>query len=362
MGRGVFWSALGGLALLAGGGTAFHYMQSQAVSSPTVQPTPNAPARTSGVAVEVVPVAVDTVVEDLRAVGTLQPNEAVAIAPEISGRVSRIAFREGENVKAGDTLVELDAVMLQAELDKARSDITLAQANNERAQALARQGISTQRARDEAQAAFQAAQANLALAEARLQKTTLTAPLSGVVGLRSVSTGAYVTPGQRLVDLVDVDTLKVDFRVAETDAAQIRVGQAIVIAADAVPNASFDGKIYAIDPIVDVNGRAIRLRATVDNRDRRLSPGFFARIRIVVEQRANAVLVPESAIFPVAGKTLVYRVVDGKAVQTEVVLGLRRPGEVEIRRGLSATDTVVKAGQQRLRDGSVVQVVTPPRV
>jgi membrane fusion protein (multidrug efflux system) len=171
-----------------------------------------------------------------------------------------------------------------------------------------------------------------------------------------------VTPGQRLVDLVDVDTLKVDFRVAETDAAQIRVGQAIVIAADAVPNASFDGKIYAIDPIVDVNGRAIRLRATVDNRDRRLSPGFFARIRIVVEQRANAVLVPESAIFPVAGKTLVYRVVDGKAVQTEVVLGLRRPGEVEIRRGLSATDTVVKAGQQRLRDGSVVQVVTPPRV
>jgi membrane fusion protein (multidrug efflux system) len=217
--------------------------------------------------------------------------------------------------------------MLQAELAKVRSDLVLAQANQERAQALAKQGIGTARARDEAHAAFQAAQANLALAQARLDKTTLTAPLSGVVGLRTISTGAYVTPGQRLVDVVDLGR--------------------------------FDGKIFAIDPIVDVNGRAIRLRAQVANPDRRLAPGFFARIRIVVEQRQNAVLVPESAVFPVAGKTLVYRVMDGKAVQTEVTLGLRRPGEVEVRRGLSAGDTVVKAGQQRLRDGATVQVVTP---
>lgn len=356
MGRGVFWSALGGLALLAGGGTVFHYVQSNASSSPPEAGTPQA-VRAVGSAVEAVPVAIDTVIEDIRAVGTLQPNESVVIAPEISGRVSKIAFREGETVKAGDALVELDAVMLQAELDKAKSDLALAQANQERAHALAKQGIATQRARDEAQAAFQAGQANLALAQARLEKTTLTAPLSGVVGLRTISTGAYVTPGQRLVDVVDVDTLKVDFRVPELEAAQIKVGQHIVVNADAVPGASFDGQIYAIDPIVDVNGRAIRLRAQVANPDRKLAPGFFARIRIVVERRENAVLVPESAVFPLAGKTLVYRVVNGKALQTEVTLGLRRPGEVEVRRGLASGDTVVKAGQQRLRDGAVVQVV-----
>jgi membrane fusion protein (multidrug efflux system) len=357
MGRGVFWSALGGLALLAGGGVAFHHFQSASSSPP--EPGTVQAVRSTGAAVEAVRVSVDTVIEDIRAVGTLQPNESVVIAPEISGRVSKIAFREGESVKAGDVLVELDAVMLQAELAKVRSDLVLAQANQERAQALAKQGIGTARARDEAHAAFQAAQANLALAQARLDKTTLTAPLSGVVGLRTISTGAYVTPGQRLVDVVDVDTLKVDFRVPELEAAQIKVGQSIVVVADAVPGASFDGKIFAIDPIVDVNGRAIRLRAQVANPDRRLAPGFFARIRIVVEQRQNAVLVPESAVFPVAGKTLVYRVMDGKAVQTEVTLGLRRPGEVEVRRGLSAGDTVVKAGQQRLRDGATVQVVTP---
>lgn len=358
MGKGAFWSALGGLALLAGGGAVFHYVSAK--SSPPAPGSSAQAVRSTGAAVEAVPVLVDTVTEDLRAVGTLQPNESVVIAPEIAGRVVKIAFREGESVKSGEVLVELDAVMLQAELDKARSDLALAQANQERAQALAKQGVGTQRARDETQAAFQAAQANLALAEARLQKTSLTASLSGVVGLRTVSVGAYVTPGQRLVELVETDPLKVDFRVPELAAAQLKVGQTILVTADAVPGAVFNGKIYAIDPIVDVNGRAIRLRAQVDNPDRRLSPGFFARIRVVIEQRENAVLVPESAVFPMGGKTLVYRVVNGRAVQTEVTLGLRRPGQVEVRRGLSPTDTVVKAGQQRLRDGASVQVVASP--
>jgi membrane fusion protein (multidrug efflux system) len=247
--------------------------------------------------------------------------------------------------------------MLKAELDKARSDLALAQANRERALTLAQHGSGTHRSRDEAQAAHQAAQANLALAEARLQKATLTAPLAGIVGLRTVSTGAYVVPDQRIVELVDVDPLKVDFRVAELNFAQLRVGQTILVSADAMPGVTFDGKIYAIDPIVDVNGRAIRLRAQVPNPDRRLSPGFFARIRIVIERRPNAVLVPESAIFPLDGKTLVYRVVNGRAVQTEVVLGQRLSGQVEVRQGLSSDDMVVRAGQQRLREGVPVQIV-----
>lgn len=356
MGRGVFWSAFGAIALVAGGAAWVHY-QPAVISSPPAQanatPSPGSPV----IAVEAVPVTIDSVIEDIRAVGTLRANEAVVIAPEIAGRVASIRFREGEAVKAGDVLVELDATMLQAELDKVRSDVALAQANQERALTLAKQGSGTHRARDEAQAAYQAARANLALAEARLDKATLKAPLSGVVGLRTVSAGAYVTPGERLVELVQVDPLKVDFRVPELEVAQLRVGQPILVAADAVPGQSFQGKVYAIDPIVDVNGRAIRLRAQVPNPDGKLSPGFFARIRIVVEQRQDAVLVPESAIFPLGGKTLVYRLVDGRAVQTEVVLGQRRPGQVEVRKGLAAGDTVIRAGQQRLRDGIAVRVV-----
>jgi membrane fusion protein (multidrug efflux system) len=361
--RRVFWSAIGAIAVVAViSWVLLNYFSSFAVSSPG---TPTGAARaqqTGGIAVEAAPVVVGTVIEDLRAVGTLAANETVVISTEISGRISRIAFREGEAVKAGDVLVELDDNILKAELDKVRSDMALARANRERAVTLATQGSGTQRARDETEAAYQSQQANIALAEARLQKAVLTAPLSGIVGLRNVSVGAYVTPGQRIVELSEIDTLKVDFRVPELNAAQIRVGQKVLITADAVPGASFEGNIYAIDPIVDINGRAIRLRARVPNRDGRLSPGFFARIRIVLEQRQNAVLVPESAIIPSDQKVLVYRVVNGRAVQTEVVIGQRLPGQVEIRNGLSANDTVVSAGHQRLREGSTVQIVTPKGV
>jgi membrane fusion protein (multidrug efflux system) len=357
--RTTFWSAIGALILLAFG--AWFFMDFLSLSTISAPPKPAATARnqqsSAAIAVETKRVSVDTVYEDMRAVGTLAANESVVIAAEIAGRISRIGFHEGEPVKEGEVLLELDDTVLKAELDKVRSDLSLARANRERALTLANQGAGTQRARDETEAAFLAQQANLALAEARLQKSTLTAPFSGVVGLRNVSVGAYIIPGQKIVDLADIKTLKVDFRVPEINAAQVRVGNTILITADAVPGASFEGNIYAIDPIVDVNGRAMRLRAQVANPQGQLSPGFFARIRIVVNQRPNALLVPESAIIPLDGKLLVYRVVDGRAVKTEVVLGQRLPGQVEIRKGLSATDTIVTSGHQRLREGAVIQVV-----
>lgn len=345
--------------MLAFGGWFFlDYLALSSISSPT---GPAGAARNqqqgAAVAVETTRVAVDTVMEEMRAVGTLAANESIVISAEIAGRISRIGFIEGEAVKAGDVLLELDDTVLKAELDKVRSDLSLARANRERASTLATQGAGTQRARDETEAAYQSQQANLALAEARLQKSTLTAPFSGVVGLRNVSVGAYIVPGQRIADLADVNTLKVDFRLPEINATQVHVGNTVLVTADAVPGATFEGNIYAIDPVVDINGRAIRLRAQVPNPQGRLSPGFFARIRIVVDQRPEALLIPESAIIPLDGKILVYRVVNGKAMQTEVELGQRLPGRVEIRKGLSKDDTVVTSGHQRLREGSAIQVV-----
>ena len=199
--RGVFWSAIGALLLVAVGSWVFlNDVSTSATSSPGTPPGMAARGQPAGVAVEAAPCD-GTVTEDLRAVGTLAANETVVISTEISGRISRIAFGEGEAVKTGDVLIELDDNILKAELDKVRSDLGLARANRERALTLANQGAGTQRARDETEAAYQAQQANLALAEARLQKAVLIAPLSGIVGLRNVSVGAYVTPGQRIVEL-----------------------------------------------------------------------------------------------------------------------------------------------------------------
>ena len=310
-------------------------------------------------AVEAARVTVGTVIEDLRAVGTLRPNEAVTVVSEIAGRVERIGFREGQAVSAGDVLIELDASILRAELAKARSDLTLARANHERAAALTTRGMTTQRALDEARAALQAAEAGQALALARLQKATIKAPLAGVVGLRAVSVGAYVTPGERIVELADVDPVKVDFRVQELALSELRRGQPIRVTVDALPGRTFEGEIDAIDPLVDVAGRAIRLRARIPNPRRELSPGLFARVQIVVERRENALLVPESAVFAEGSKRFVYRVVDGRARLTGVQLGQRRPGQVEIRKGLASDDVVVTAGHQQIRDGARVDVVDP---
>jgi membrane fusion protein (multidrug efflux system) len=358
MARRSFWLVLATAAVAIGVG-AHQYLPEISPLAHGQSAKAAVPKMERGVAVEVQRVAVSTVVEDIRAVGTLRPNESVVIAPEIAGRLSRIRFNEGDRVKAGDVLVEIDPVILRAELDKARSDVALARANHDRATTLAQQGTGTLRARDEAVAAFQAAQANVALAEARLEKATITAPLSGIVGLRAVSVGAYLTPGTQIVELADVDPLKVDFRVPELQVANLRPGQNIVIAADAIPGAAFEGAIYAIDPIVDVNGRAIRLRARVPNPDGRLLPGLFVRIQIIVERRQDAVLVPESAVVAEAGKTFVYRIVNGRAERVDVALGQRRPGVVEVRKGLGREDTVVTAGHQRLGDGALVEIRAP---
>lgn len=361
MAKARFWSILATLAVAA---TAALYWYAQhgdpsiwagVLARPPVDEVPgDEPAL---VTVEAARVDVTTVVEDLQAVGTLRPDEAVTVAPEIAGRVERIAFREGQKVAQGDVLVALDTAILQAELAKSRSDLTLARANHERMVTLSREGMAARQARDEALAALQSAEAGVALAEARLEKATIRAPLSGVVGLRSVSVGAYVTAGQSIVELADIDPIKLDFRVPELALAELRTGQAIRVSVDARPGKVFEGTIYAIDPVVETAGRAIRLRARIPNPHGELAPGLFARVDIVVARRENAIVVPEAAVFSRGQKRFVYRVVDGRAVLTEVQLGQRRPGQVEIRSGLARADTVVRAGQQQLRDGVRVEVI-----
>lgn len=354
MGKSGFWLVFIVVAALLGGGAYYYVRVADRTSGPVRAEI--APAE-GGIAVEAARVAIDTVIEDLRAVGTLRPNEAVTVVSEIAGRVERIGFREGQAVAEGAVLIELDDSILRAELAKARSDLTLARANHERAAALTTRGMSTQRALDEARAALQAAEAGQALAQARLQKATIKAPLSGIVGLRAVSVGAYVTPGERIVELADVDPVKVDFRVQELALPELRRGQPIRVTVDALPGKTFEGEIDAIDPLIDVAGRAIRLRARIPNPRGELSPGLFARVQIVVERRENAVLVPESAIFAEGTRRFVYRVIDQRAVRTGVELGQRRPGQVEIRKGLERGDVVVTAGHQQIRDGSRVDVV-----
>jgi len=294
---------------------------------------------------------------DIRAVGSLLSDEAVILAPELSGRLSEILFREGQPVKTGDILAKLDDALAQAEVTDAQARLTLAAANNERARSLSRSGAGTVRVRDESIAAFETSQAALELARTRLAKHVLRAPFDGTVGVRSVSAGAFVSAGTAIVNLEKIDTLKVEFKVPEIHLQDVKVGQKISVEVDAVPGRTFEGEIYAINPLLDVNGRALQVRARLANLEMVLRPGLFVRIAITGITRRGVIMVPEAAIVPRGGDAFVFRVADGKAVETRIKIGQRANAEVEVLEGLDAGTMVVTAGQQKLRNGDRIEVL-----
>lgn len=306
--------------------------------------------------VETVQVRAGQSAADIRTVGSLQSDESVQISSEIAGRIADILFLEGQHVSQGDDLVRLDSSLTQAELDDARARLALAEANHDRTSVLAKGGNATQRANDEAIAARATARAAFALVDARFDKLKIRAPFDGVLGIRKVSVGAYVNPGVEIVNLEKIDQLKLSFNVPEIHLEDVSVGQTVTITVDALPQRQFTGTIYAINPMVDVNGRSLAIRARLPNTDLVLRPGLFARVSIPNSRSHPVVFIPEQAVVPRGADALVYRVMDGKAVETKVKLGARKAGEVEVTEGLPTDAVVVVAGQHRLQDGVAVDI------
>lgn len=312
--------------------------------------------------VETAAVSQGRVADQVEALGSLSANESAPIVPEIAGRVVALPFREGQPVKAGAVLVELDPTIAQTELAQARANLSLAEDVIERNRTLVQRGAGTVVSLEQATAQLAIAQANLAASEARLEKLTVHAPFDGVTGLRRVSVGAVIQPGEVVATLSSLDPIKVDFGVPELFLKSVRVGQAIEVTIDAVPGRTFQGNVYAIDPVVDASTRAIRLRATIPNADGALKVGLFARVKLTTDVREDAILVPEAALIasPDGRSSAVYVVRDAKSSLTAVKIGRRANGRAEIVEGLSSGDVVVTAGQQNLRDGAAVAVAAAP--
>jgi len=296
----------------------------------------------------------ETVTERVPAVGTLMANESIVVRAEIPGLIESISFEEGSEVEAGALLVLLNSDEHRAIVDETQATVELARLSFARATDMHKKSMISRQEYDEAQARLKESRAALRRNQAVLAKTRLVAPFSGTVGLRHVSPGAYIRPGQDLVNLEDIDPIKVEFKLSERFAAAIAVGQQIELLVDALPDRTFVGEIYAINPRLDPRTRAFSLRARVANEDGNLRPGMFARVNLIVDRRENALTVPEEAIWPQGDKAFVYRVIDGKAALTEVELGERFDGKVEVRGGLDADETIVTSGHMKIRDGSAV--------
>lgn len=365
-------TAVAVVGIAAASGAAWWYQNKpSAPANPVVASGPgraapaagaNGPARAPSV--EVARVEVMRLTDEAQAVGSLRSRQSVILRPEVSGRVTRLNFRDGERVRRGQLLVQMDDQLPLAQVQQAQAELSIARANHKRNQELVAQGFISQRSVDESSANLQVSQAKLALAQAQAARLRIVAPFDGITGIRSINVGDYLKDGADVVNLEDMEAIFVDFRLPERFQAKIRRGQRALVETDALPGRKFGALVLAVDPLVDANGRSIGVRGCIDNRALLLRPGMFARVTAVFGERDNARVIPEEAIIPQGGRQFVIRLSDGPdasakvAQRVEVKLGLRRPGRVEITEGLQEGDLVVTAGHQRVqRDGMAVRVI-----
>ena len=318
--------------------------------------------------VEVAKVEVMKLTDDTQAVGSLRSRQGVMLRPEVSGRITQLNFKDGDRVRKGQLLVQLDDKLTLAQVQQSQAELSIALANHKRNQELVAQSFISQRSVDESSANLEVAQAKLALSKATAARMRVLAPFDGITGIRTANVGDYLKDGADVVNVEDIDAVFVDFRLPERFQNKVKRGQTAAVTLDALPGQRFVSFVQAVDPLIDTNGRSVGVRACIDNRQLRLRPGMFARVTAVFGERERALVVPEEAIVPQGQRVLVYRVVDGKAKdekiaqRVEVKVGIRRPGRVEILEGIAEGDMIVTAGQQRLqRDGMVVRVIDVAR-
>lgn len=304
--------------------------------------------------VEIRVVSPQLLVERFATVGTIVADEQVEIRSEISGVLEKIHFDEGTRVRGGELLLEIDDEQFVADRDRARSRVELARLREERQQDLLDQGLTSQDDYDLALSQLNVLEAELRQAVARLEKTRIRAPFGGVVGLRSVSPGAAITPETRIATLQKIDWVKVEFSVPESYAGQVEIGDSVRFRVKG-SSRDHEGEIYAYEPNVDRETRSLRARARCANTDGELLPGAFADVTLPVRQIDDALTVPSMAVIPELGSKKVFVLEDGTAVPRLVETGVRTDTEVEITRGLVEGDRVIVSAVQRLSSGLPVR-------
>ena len=315
------------------------------------------------VAVEVGKVQRMRLEDDAQAVGTLRSNQSVVLRPEVSGRIVKLAFQDGQRVRRGQLLVQLDDTLQQAQLKQAEAQAGIARTNLQRSRELVAQNFVSQSAVDQNAAALDVTLAQVALAQAQAARMQVLAPFDSMAGIRLVNLGDYVKDGADIVKLDDVSSVWVDFRLPERFLSRIKPGQDVETTLDALPGRKLKAVVGALDSQVDADGRSVLVRARLANPDGVLRSGMFARARVVFSVREDALVVPEEALVPQGDKQFVVLVMPGDkgpvSKRVEARVGQRVAGKAELLSGVSDGDTVVLAGQARLMraDGQALRVV-----
>ncbi|MBT8445478.1 MAG: efflux RND transporter periplasmic adaptor subunit [Gammaproteobacteria bacterium] len=309
------------------------------------------------VAVIVTEVAAQNYTDRFTALGTARANESIEVTSRISSVVTGIHFEEGQRVKAGDLLVELDNAEIRAQLNMAEASLKQKRSQFRRSQTLGQTRVVSDAELEELEAGVLMAEAEARGAKARLDNSYIRAPFSGTVGLRQISLGDLVGPETTITTLDDTDTIKLDFTIPEIFLSSIEPGMPIEARSNVFRERIFTGAISSIDTRIDPVTRSLSVVAGMPNDDGLIRPGMFMTVA-VEKERENVLLIPEEALVPKQGRQFVYVIEDGKAIEKQVELGARVPGLAEIRSGLSAGDTIVTEGTQKVRNGAPVEIVS----
>ena len=323
------------------------------------------------VVVESALVRVRPLSEDVEAVGSLRSRQGTVVRAEVGGRVTQINFRDGQRIRRGQLLVQLDDRLQRAQVQQAQAELSIAETNHRRNSELVSKGFISRRGVDESAAAVQVAQAKAELARATAARLRVLAPFDGVAGLRNISVGDYLKEGADIVNLEDMNAMFVDFRLPERLQARVRPGQTARVQVEALPGSAFAAVVQAVDPQIDANGRSLNVRGCIDNRLMQLRPGMFARVNTRLGDDRQALMIPEEAVVSQGGRQSVIRLRqaggEGDAQRSwstqrvDVATGTRSAGQVEVLRGLAEGERIVTAGQQRIqRDGMPVRLAEAP--
>jgi membrane fusion protein, multidrug efflux system len=293
----------------------------------------------------------------LEAIGTARANESVEITARVTKQVAAVRFDDGQAIRAGEILVDLESTEEIAQLAQARASQADAKLRFERVADLARSGTESQSRFDEVRTALDAANARVEEIEARLADLRIRAPFSGMLGLREVSPGTLLKPGDRITTLDDVDRIKLDFSVPETFLSLLTPGLAVETQNAAFPGRVFSGRVVAVDSRVDPDTRAVRVRAEIENQDHAIRPGMLLSLVLHANPERSLALAEQALVPSGSSQFVVVLDANNEPRRVEVQIGRRVPGLVEIRSGLEAGDRVVIDGAMLIQPGSVVEVL-----
>ena len=293
--------------------------------------------------------------DNLSLSGSIEANEEVELHTEVSGVVEAINFQEGSFVTKGQQLFKINDVELRAQLSQARTKQSLASENERRAKLLLQKEAISQEEYDVANADFRSAQAQTQLISAQLAKTSVKAPFSGKIGLRSISKGSFITPTIVVAKLVNTSQVKITFSIPEKYASQMKINSTITFT-KAGSKEQFSAKVYAMEPEIEVATRTLKMRAIAGNSNGKLIPGSFANISLPLENINDAILVPTEVLIPVQNGKKVFITLHGKAKEVMVETGTRTDKEVLVLSGLKAGDTLLTSGVMTLKEDAPVIV------